>query len=442
MKEGKLFYFKKYYKEMSTKKRIACWIVLIAIIVVIVTMCTQERGKIIFRNGKFMGITSDRVETDDKTSVFQDAAIKISSLDVHNDVDISGKITTTDGDVKFHFTGDLYVSEKQAQGIEAYVGNIVDRKNNFTVNYFEIKNDTSCDLLKYSEENLNKRIISFDLERNGINYYFELDMDALGVSFDAESITEHASREIDFYDNYVNGEKSVAPCIIPSDEEEHQMDELENTNIHSYLAVGERWYYKQVLNSWFCDEIVYEYYAEPEVQGVIMDVGMGGTSIWTSKFSFWGYVEKDGVCIENVDNVFRIGTGCGQGDDSAVPQIEFQMYLGDNTGCTSGEYQGKCRINGVEENYQHEFVSGYDEHSVVQEPLERSILLDKAGHYISFLGYVSTMDSSDVPNQQTDCLVRWSYNMYYNNKLLENGSATIEEMIGYGVNMKFADEEE
>ena len=69
MKEGKLFYFKKYYKEMSTKKRIACWIVLIAIIVVIVTMCTQERGKIIFRNGKFMGITSDRVETDNETSV-------------------------------------------------------------------------------------------------------------------------------------------------------------------------------------------------------------------------------------------------------------------------------------------------------------------------------------------------------------------------------------
>ena len=436
MKEGKLFRLKKYYEEMSTKKRAACWIVMIVITIVIVTVCIQGCGKVIFRNGQFTGITSEGIEVDDETPVFQDAAIKINSLDVHNDVDISGKIMTADGDVKFHFTGDLYVSEKQAQEIEAYVGKVVDRKSNFTVNYFEIKNDISYDLLKYSEKNLNKRIISFDLERNGVNYYFELDMDALGVSFDAESITEYASREIDFYDNYVNEEKSVAPCIISSDEEEHQIDELENTNRHSYLAVGERWYYKQVLDSWFCDETVYEYYAEPEVQGMIMDVGTAGSSIWTSKFSFWGYVEKDGVRIDNVDNVFHIGSGSGQSDDSAAPQIEFQMYMGDNTAYTSGDYEGKCKINGMEERYQHGFVSGYGEHSVVQEPLEPSISLDKMSHGILFLGYVATIDSSGVPNQETECIVRWSYNMYYNDRLLEDGSAIIEKTIGYGVNMK------
>ncbi len=351
-------------------------------------------------------------------------------------MDISGKITTVDGDVKFHFTGELYVSEKQAQEIEAYVGKVVDRKNNFTVNYFEIKNDTSYDLLKYSEKNLSKRIISFDLERNGMNYYFELDMDALGVSFDAESITEQAPSEIDFYENYVNEEKSVAPCIIPSNAEEHQKDDLESANMHYYLAVGDRWYYKQVVDSWFGNETIYEYYVEPEVQGIIMDVGTGASSIWTSKFSFWGYVEKDGVRIDNVNNVFHIGSGIGESEDSGETQIEFQMYLGDNTGYTSGDYEGRCRINGVEDYYQHGFVSGYGEYSVVQEPLEQSISLDKTSHCISFFGYVATIDSSDVPNQETDCVVRWSYNMYYNNKVLENGSATIEKTISYGVNMK------
>ncbi len=70
MKEGKLFQLKKYYEEMSAKKRAACVILLIAIIILIITVCTQQSGKVIFRNGKFTGITSDGVGVDDEMPVF------------------------------------------------------------------------------------------------------------------------------------------------------------------------------------------------------------------------------------------------------------------------------------------------------------------------------------------------------------------------------------
>lgn len=119
---------------------------------------------------------------------------------------------TNIGEVDFHFKGNMYLSRKQNQGIEAYVGQIVDIKNNFHVRYFEIKNDTSYDLLKYSESFLNKRSMSFDLQRNGINYYFEIDLDTLELAFDARKITQLAPENIDFYKIYVDEEAS-APLI-------------------------------------------------------------------------------------------------------------------------------------------------------------------------------------------------------------------------------------
>ena len=416
------------------KKMIASWILVMVLLTI--TVCMQMN-----RKSEFTGITSERIEnkgsSEDASSVFRNTTIKIHAIDLSENAELSGKICTADGDVKFHFTGDLYVSEKQKQGIEAYVAQMTDCENNFTVNYFEIKNDTSDDLFKYSEKNLNKRIISLDLERNGIRYYFELDMDAMGISFCAEHITEMASSKIDFYENYVNKEKSVAPCIISGTPKEYQMTRVGDA--HTYSVTGGRWYHKLVVDSWFGNETIYEYYAEPRIEGEIVDVGTASSYIWTSKFIFEGHVEKNGVRMETLDNVFRVQAGIDPSDKTIGTGIEFQIDMGANTICTSGEFDGICNINGVESNYstqaENTFVSDIKDNRVYYQ-FNDAVLLDKANHYLTFLGFVSTIDSGAVSNQETNCKVSWNYHMCYKDKILTDGHVTVEKIIDYIVNVK------
>ena len=443
MEDRKLARLKTIYGKTSKKHKVLCWILVMVIILLTVALCRQEKDKVIFRNGEFIGITSEGMKQNDETPTFQNVTMKITSLEIHKNVDILGKINTTDGDVNFHFTGDLYVSEKQNQGIETYVGQIVDQKNNFVVNYFEIKNDTNYDLLKYSKENFNKRIISFDLERNGVKYYFELDMDILGISFHTESIAKTAPSEIDFYENYVNEEKSVAPCVIPYNSEENQIVDIGSR--HSYSIAGERWYYKQVVDSWFGGETIYEYYAEPKIKGEITDIGTAGSSTWTSQLVFDGYVKKDGVRIDTECNVFSMQSNVDESDGTIGKQIEFQISTGENTAFTSGEFDGTCKINGVEDNYrthfEYSFISGSSNDDIVnsyevRNSLDNSISLDKTNHNILFLGFVNTLDSEKIANEATNCVIRWTYQICYQKKNLESGYSTIEQTIPYITNIK------
>ena len=163
--------------------------------------------------------------------------------------------------------------------------------------------------------------------------------------------------------------------------------------------------------------------------------------------------------------------------------MEFKIYTGTNTIFTSGKFSGACKINGSEGNNQtkfdliiglldavgtenayadatskvanlasrlfnststvryslnSEFVSDYSgvNKYVVCNRFDRSVSLDKSNHYITFSGFASTINSSGASNQSTNCVVEWSYNVCYKNKILENGPHTIKHTINYIANMK------
>ena len=470
------------------KKLFACIMAIMLLVTSSVTAFAQSEEIITFDDGQFIGITSGNMQRSvplsGETPIFQNTTITIKHLDIHDDVNIIGKINTTDGEVDFHFIGDIYVSRKQDQGIEAYVGQIVDEENNFSVRYFEIKNDTSYDLLKYSDAFLNKRAISFDLQRNGVNYYFEIDLDALGVTFNADGITQLAPENIDFYNVYVDEEESTAPCTIPYDPEIIPIRQSRST--YEYMEIGEMWYHEQVVNGWFSSN-TYEYYALGGTEGHIVDVGKSGSSNWTSALKFWGHVRKDGEVITNQTNYFNIKAGVNSDSNgqptSAGNKIEFRLYTGANSIFTSGRFDGTCKINGSEKtnnsakfdlvislassiaNYVDPYVAGATKVAslaskifqatsttsnyqlgqtfitatnsankyVAGNKFESCVSLDKNEHEIIFTGLVSTIDSSKTKNQSTNCVVQWKYNMCNGNRILS--SETVTANVNYIVNM-------
>lgn len=378
----------------------------------------------------------------------------------------------------------MFISRKQDQGIEAYVGQINDIDNNFNVKYFEIKNDTSMDLLKYSNDFLTKRSISFDLERQGIRYYFELDLDSLDVSFNFSEITQLAPENIDFYDIYIDDSLSVAPCTIPYDPEIIPIVQPRST--YSYIEIGETWYHKQVVSSWYSDnDDIYEYYALGGTEGNIVDVGKGGSANWTSALKFWGHVRKNGEIITTMNNYFNIKAGVnsdGYGRPvSAGDEIEFRIYTGSNTIFTSGRFNGTCKINGSDKPYNKanfdlvmgmasavaginplssavakvssfalkifqgattsnytlgsEFItstSGINKY-IICNKFDSSVSLDKNEHEVFFSGFVSTYNSNATPNASTDCVIEWHFNMCNGNRILK--SETVKETIKYVSNM-------
>lgn len=448
----------------------------------------QSETKVTLNNKQFIGITSGSVQRaapkNGITPIFQNTVITIDHLDVHDDVNITGSINTNNGEVDFHFTGDMYISRKQDQGIEAYVGQIIDEEDNFVINYFEIKNDTSYDLLKYSDDFLNKRSISFDLQRQGVNYYFELDLDMLGVTFNADNITQLAPENIDFYKIYVDEDASTPPCTIPYDPEIIPIVQSKSTK--EYLEIGETWYHEQVVSGWFSSD-TFEYYALGGTEGHIVDVGRSGSANWTSALKFWGHVRKNGEKITNQTNYFNIKAGINvnsSGQPTTVgDKIEFRLYTGANSIFTSGRFDGVCKINGSEKSYNSaafdlvislassvassvnpyaagavkavslaskifqatSTTSNYQLGStfitatnnankyVAGNRFESCVSLDKNEHEIIFTGFVSTIDSSRTLNQSTNCVVQWKYNMCNGNRILS--TETVEATVNYIVNM-------
>ena len=447
------------------------------------SVSAQEETKVTLDDVQFIGITSGIIpmvaSENDTTPIFQNTTIYINHLDIHNGVNISGSISTLEGNIGFHFIGDLFVSRKQDQGIEAYVGQIVDTENEFDINYFEIKNDTSMDLLKYSESLLDKRTLSFDLERDGIKYYFELDLDELGITFDASNITQLAPENIDFYEIYVDKDSSVAPCTIPYDEDIFHI--VQPLSTYSYLKVGELWYHKQVVNGWYGSS-TFEYYGMGGTEGNIVDVGKSGSSNWTSALKFYGHVRKDGEIITNQTNYFNIKAGVQSVNGvptKSADKIEFRMYTGANTQFTSGRFNGTCKINGSDKTYNtakldlvvsalgyvnptfgaatkvatyglkifqsiftatnytlgSEFISSDTRSNkfIVGNQFDYSVSLDKNEHEIIFSGLVSTVSSSQSPNASTDAVVQWSFNMCNGNNILK--SETVTANVNYISNM-------
>ena len=159
------------------------------------------------------------------------------------------------------------------------------------------------------------------------------------------------------------------------------------------------------------------------------------------------------------------------------------MFTGKNTIFTSGTFNGECKFNGTEANNKtlfnltigildilsiistemnatskvanfanslfnntdkisysltKEFISGHSDTRkyIVANQFDHSVSLDETNHYIMFSGFASTINSEKTANQVTNCVVQWSYNMCYKNKILDNGFYTIKQTINYFANMK------
>lgn len=470
------------------KKILVCLMVMILLVVPSFTVFAQEESKTFFDRKTFVGITSENSQQtallNDSIPIFKNTILTINRLNIGKTVAVDCSILTEDGEKNLRLIGNMYISRKQDQGIEAYVGEIIDKENNFIVRYFEVKNDENYDLLKYSDTFLNKRSMTFDLQRNGVNYYFEIDLDDLGVIFDSNNITDLAPENIDFYNVYVNKEKSIAPCTIPYNPEIIPIMRTRSTA--EYMQIGEMWYHKQVVNSWFSSN-TYEYYALGGTEGHIVDVGTSGSSNWTSALKFWGHVRKDGEVINNQTNYFNIKAGVNVNSSgqatSAGDKIEFRLYTGSNSIFTSGRFDGTCKINGSEKNnnsakfdlvislassvanYVDPFVAGATKVAslaskifqatsttsnyklgstfitatnsankyVAGNKFESCVSLDKNEHEIIFTGLVSTISSSRAKNQSTNCVVQWKYNMCNGNRILK--SETVTANVNYIANM-------
>lgn len=432
----------------------------------------------------FDGVTSEPSLVDscslEQTIGFNNASITFNRFMIGSSIDIAGTISTEEGDKNFHFVGTMYISRKQYQGIEAYVGSIMDNTGNFMVRYFEIKNDYSYDLLKYSDSYRNKRSISFDLERNNEDYYFEIDLDALNVDFDSTAITDYAPEGIDFYEIYVDAERSTQPCIIPYDPEVVPETNARSTN--SYRVVGDLWYHEQVVTGWFSSS-VFEYYAIGIMTGDIVDVGTAGSSNWTSQLTFSGSVWEDGVQITNQINYFNIKAGVNVDENgnavSVGSPIKFEIYTGSNTAITSATLYGSCKMNGIQQNdgngvvpiavgtvssvlSQYRFASGATKAAAFAlsiladaEPQNQSlgfdivfpsgvskiafakeydtgVSLDTLNHNLKWAGWVSTLTSNYSTNQITQCIVQWTFNMCNGNRVLK--TETLSKSVQYLAN--------
>ena len=401
-------------------------------------------------------------------TILESTNLKNTELDItnfrasDNNIMVSGFI---DG-IPFDFNGQLYISQKCYIAPRYFVADMEDKNNNFRILYFEIKDNYGQDIYKRNESLSDKKCLSMDLvHKNGTKYYFELDLD--NTSFDVKKINSNtlAEENIDYL-QYIDVEKSTdVICTEP----------VQTYSSHENSGIGKIWEKTETVSGWFGSKTEYYYCAMGGFFGDIPDVPRYGTSIWTSKFEFFGHVRKNGEVANNYTNWFTIQAGIVSNSNPlrySTP-IELNLATGENTKFNLGKYGAQVKVGGVDKkvntaafklivgligslninpyvngvtklaslsaslfsssntlnNYTANgdtsfFVNGANPY-IAANRFDTSISMDKNGHHLYFYGSAITVDSNRARNVNTNAKVVWKFNICHGNAFQNHDQATV-----------------